>query len=189
MDNTQKRAAVFLATGFEDSELVEPVAALRRAGVQVTLIGTAEEDRQGVTGKKGTIVKADRSIGDVDPTAFDLLVIPGGKGPALLRRNEAILDFTRAFDAGGKPIAAICHGPQVLASAGLLAGRTATSYFTVAGEIKKAGGTFVNKPVVVDGNLITSRQPRDLPVFIETMLKSIGASAETGAAKARITQK
>ncbi|MHB0915899.1 MAG: type 1 glutamine amidotransferase domain-containing protein [Thermoleophilia bacterium] len=183
MDGKHKHAAVFLAAGFEDSELVEPVAALRQAGVQVTLVGMAEEDRQGVTGKKGTVVKADVLVGEVEPEAFDLLVIPGGKGPARLRRNDAILDFTRAFDAGGKPIAAICHGPQVLASAGLLTGRTATSYFTVAREIKKAGGTFVNKPVVVDGNLITSRQPRDIPVFIETMLKSIGASAGTGAAQ------
>lgn len=183
MDEAQKHAAVFLATGFEDSELVEPVAALRRAGVQVTLVGMAEEDRQGVAGKKGTIVKADRLIDEVDPAAFDLLVIPGGKGPARLRQNEAILDFTRDFDAAGKPIAAICHGPQVLASAGLLNGRSATSYFTVAREVRKAGATFVNKPVVVDGNLITSRQPRDIPVFIETMLKSIDATAGTGAAK------
>lgn len=174
MGTEKKRAAVFLAAGFEDSELVEPVAGLRQAGVDITLVGMAVEDKQGVTGKKGTVVKADAIIAEVDPEDFDLLVIPGGKGPAKLRKNDAILDFTRAFDAAGKPIAAICHGPQVLASAGLLHGRTATSFFTVAPEVKKAGATFVNKPVVIDGNLITSRRPGDIPRFIDATLEIIG---------------
>lgn len=174
MGDNRKRAAVFLAAGFEDSELIEPVDALRQAGVEVTLVGLASEDRQGVAGKKGSIIAADAVIDEVDPSDFDLLVIPGGKGPARLRQNQAIIDFTRSFDTDGKPIAAICHGPQVLVSAGLLKGRTATSYYKVAGEVEQAGATFVNQPVVVDGNLITSRQPGDIPAFIEATLDSIG---------------
>ena len=183
MKNNDKQAAVFLASGFEDSELTEPVTALRRAGVGVTLIGMVQQDKQGVTGKKGTVVNADKIIDEVDPGQFDLLVIPGGKGPARLRLNEKILDFSRQFDAAGKPIAAICHGPQVLASAGLLEGRTATSYFTVAREVKKAGATFVNKPVVVDGNLITSRQPGDIPRFVERIFESIGVESPDAISK------
>lgn len=178
MDNHGKHAAVFVGAGFEDSELTEPVEALREAGVGVTLVGLSEADKKGVTGKKGTVVAVDRTIYEVDPADFDLLVIPGGKGPARLRTNEGILEFTRNFDDDGKPIGAICHGPQVLASAGLLEGRTATSFFTVAREVKKAGGKYVNRPVVIDGNLITSRQPGDIPEFNKAILEAIGIEAE-----------
>ena len=172
-DLSGKKVAVLFATGFEDSELTEPVAALRKAGAAVTLIGMNEADRTGVVGKHGTRVNADATIDEVRPEDFDALVIPGGRGPALLRKDERVLDFTRRFDAGGKPLAAICHGPQVLASAGLLQGRTATSFFTVGPEVKKAGAKYVNKPVVIDGNLITSRMPRDIPAFIEALMAAL----------------
>lgn len=172
-DISGRKVAVVFATGFEDSELTEPVAALRQAGATVTLVGMNDADRAGVSGKHGTIVNADATIDEVRAEDFDALVIPGGRGPALLREDERVLEFTRGFDAGGKPLAAICHGPQVLASAGLLKGRTATSFFTVGPEVKKAGARFVNKPVVVDGNLITSRMPRDIPVFIEAIMAAL----------------
>ncbi|MBI5871387.1 MAG: type 1 glutamine amidotransferase [Actinobacteria bacterium] len=168
-----KKVAVVFATGFEDSELTEPVASLRQAGATVTLVGMNEADKAGITGKHGTRVNADATIDEVRAEDFDALMIPGGRGPALLREDERVLEFTREFDAGGKPLAAICHGPQVLASAGLLKGRTATSFFTVGPEVKKAGARFVNRPVVVDGNLITSRMPRDIPAFTEAIMAAL----------------
>ncbi|MHB9112786.1 MAG: type 1 glutamine amidotransferase domain-containing protein [Thermoleophilia bacterium] len=177
-DISDRKVAVLFATGFEDSELTEPVDALRQAGATVTLVGMNDADKTGVIGKHGTRVDADATIDEVRAKDFDALVIPGGRGPALLRKNERVLDFTREFDAGGKPLAAICHGPQVLASAGILQGRTATSFFTVGPEVKKAGARYVNKPVVVDGNLITSRMPRDIPAFIDAMMSALSEQPE-----------
>jgi len=172
-DLTGRKIAVLLGTGFEDAELTAPVESLKQAGATVTLIGMNPEDKSGVTGKHGTIANADATIDEVSPEDFDALVIPGGRGPASLRRDERILDLTRAIDAAHKPLAAICHGPQVLASAGLLEGRTATSFFTVGPEVKKAGGKFVNKPVAIDGNLITSRTPRDIPAFTDAVIAAL----------------
>lgn len=172
-DISGKKVAVLLAAGFEDSELTDPVEALKQAGATVTLVGMNTADKAGVTGKRGTRVKADATIDEVKSEDFDALMIPGGKGPALLRHDERVLDFTREIDGQHKPLAAICHGPQVLASAGLLQGRTATSFFTVGPEVKKAGARFVNKPVVVDGNLITSRMPKDIPAFIDAMMAAL----------------
>lgn len=172
-DLSGKRIAVLLATGFEDAELTDPVAALRQSGAAVTLVGMNADDKSGVTGKHGTTVEADATIDEISAEDFDALVIPGGKGPALLRKDERVLDFTRAIDAQHKPLAAICHGPQVLATAGLLKGRTATSFFTVGAEVKKAGGRFVNRKVVVDGNLITSRMPGDIPPFIDAIMAAL----------------
>ncbi len=173
-----KKVAVLLATGFEDLELTEPVKALETAGASVTLVGMNREDKRGVIGKHGTIARADAAIDDVKAEDFDALVIPGGRGPAKLREDQRILDFTREIDQAHKPLAAICHGPQVLASADLLKGKTATSYFTVSREVKKAGANYVSRPVVVDGNLITSRMPRDIPVFIDAILEALQPSVD-----------
>lgn len=171
MSFSDKNIAVLIAPGFEDSELVEPVRALKKTEAKVTLIGLAEDDKRGVRGKRGTIVAADATIGEVSAHDFDALVIPGGKAPAHLRRDERILDFVRSFDRDRKPIAAICHGPQVLISAGIMAGRTATSFFTVSGELKKAGANFTSGAAVRDGNLVTSRSPKDLPAFIDAIFE------------------
>lgn len=174
------KIAVFIASGFEDAELSEPVAALRDAGAGVTLIGLSETDKQGVKGKHGTVIEADATIDAVQSEDFDALVIPGGKAPSHLRRNERILEFTRKINEENKMLAAICHGPQVLASAGLLKDRNATSFFTVAPEVKKAGAHFANRPVVIDGNLITSRMPRDIPAFIDAIFKALEAGRHAG---------
>ncbi|MBE0429517.1 MAG: type 1 glutamine amidotransferase [Thermoleophilia bacterium] len=170
-----KKIAVFLAKGFEDHELIEPVNALRGAGAKVVLIGMSEADKRGVRGKLGTVVSADTTIDLVDQEDFDLLLIPGGKGPALLRQDERILDFVREFDREGKPIAAICHGPQVLVSAGVLKGRTATSYHSVVPELKEAGANFVSEPVAADRNIITSRKVEDIPDFTEAIFEALKA--------------
>ena len=171
---SDKKVAVLLASGFEDHELNDPVNALREAGAGITLIGLSEEDKKGVKGKHGTVVKADTTIEKVNHADFDLLVIPGGKGPVRLRRDERVLDFVRNFDREGKPIAAICHGPQVLVSAGILKDRTATSYFSVIPEVRGAGAHFVSRSVVVDGNLITSRAVKDIPDFIDAIFDALG---------------
>lgn len=168
-----KKVAVIFANGFEDHELIEPVEALKEEGGEVVLIGLSGEDKDGVEGKHGTVIRADATIDQADYRDFDMLLIPGGRGPARLRQDERVLEFVRQFDKEGKPIAAICHGPQVLVSAGILEGRTATSYFTVGDEVKNAGAQFVNKPLVVDGNLITSRQVKDIPQFIGAIFNAL----------------
>lgn len=176
-----RRIAVFLAKGFEDRELIEPAEALREAGAEVVVVGLFDEDKEGVSGKHGTLVKAEAIIDAIDQRDFDLLVIPGGRGPATLRLDQRVLKFVRDFDAEAKPIAAICHGPQVLVSAGLLDGREATSFFTVARELKRAGAHFINAPVVIDGNLITSRQPGDIPRFIDAIVNRLQAGERSPA--------
>ena len=100
-------------------------------------------------------------------------MIPGGRGPAKLRQNQGILEFTREIDSARKPLAAICHGPQVLAAADLLKGRTATSFFTVSPEVKHAGARYVNRPVVIDVNLITSRMLKDIPACIDALFTTL----------------
>lgn len=168
-----KKVAILAAPGFEDSELIGPLETLKNNGAQTTIIGLGEDDKRGIRGKRGAVVPADATIDEVLAGDFDALVIPGGKSPRHLRRDQRVLDFVRSFDHDRKPIAAICHGPQVLVSAGVLKGRTATGYFTVSREIKKAGAEFVDKPVVRDGNIITSRKPADIPGFVAAVLDSL----------------
>ncbi len=162
------KVLVISADQFEDSELVQPVDAMRQAMIEVDI---ASLEAGTITGKKGTPVQANLALSEVSEADYDLLLLPGGKAPARLREAEIVLDLTRAFMASGKPIAAICHGPQILISAGLVPGRTMTSYKSVGPELAAAGGRYVDEELVVDGNLITSRQPDDLPVFTGKILE------------------
>lgn len=111
------------------------------------------------------------SLAQVDPSLYDILVLPGGKAPALLRQDVKMLALVRQFFKDGKTVAAICHGPQILVSAGVLTGRRATCYRGVAEELRKAGCTYSDEQVVVDDNLITSREPADLPAFMREIMK------------------
>ena len=124
-----------------------------------------------IRGKHGYEVKADLSLAGIEPDDYALLVLPGGKAPEAVRKESAALEICRRFFARGKPVAAICHGPQTLISAGLLKGKRATCYRTVADEMKEAGALYEDSTVVVDGNLVTSRQPADLPDFMREMMK------------------
>lgn len=164
------RALFISADGFEDSELTAPREHLEGEGVgcDVASIGKGV-----ITGKQGHRVEATLSVQEVDPARYDLLVLPGGKAPARLRRDEGVLEVVRRFFAGGKPIAAICHGPQILIAAGLLKGRKATCYKSVAGEMRQAGVHYLDQDVVVDGNLITSRHPGDLPAFLREITRCL----------------
>jgi len=164
-----KKIAVVIEEGFEDSEFAEPVQALRDNGFDVTVIGPeANKDYQGKRGQ--VIARTSKSLDDVNAGDFDGLLIPGGHAPEKLRLNKKIVPFIQAFAKANKPIAAICHGPQLLISADLLRGKKATSYESVAIDVKNAGAHFVDAPVVVDGNLITSRKPEDIPQFNKAII-------------------
>jgi protease I len=162
MDLAGKRVAVLVGKGFQDQEGTEPIRFLREEGAEVTTIGPETGEVRGLHGAAITVEKA---LDEVSPEAFDALVIPGGRSPAHLRRFPAAPDFVARFAATGKPVAAICHGGQLLAAAGLVKGLTMTGYPKIREEMEAAGARFVDREVVVDGNIITSRVPEDLPAF------------------------
>ena len=165
-----KKVAMVLAKNFEDVEAIDPKQALEAAGAEVTVIGI---ERGPVEGKKGGTLEATTTFADVSPDDFDLLVIPGGGAPENLRIHPPAVDFTRRFVESGKPVGSICHGPQLLISAKVLDGRTVTAVNKIADDIINAGAAWVDEPLVVDGNLITSRVPKDLPQFNEALTKAL----------------
>jgi protease I len=165
------KALIISADNFEDSELLVPYYRLKESGVEVTV---ASLTRGNITGKHGYEVAVDKTLDEVNPDDYTLLVLPGGKSPAVVRKESKALEIARSFFARSKPVAAICHGPQILISAGLLQGRHATCYMSVADELKEAGALYEDREVVVDANLVTSRQPADLPAFMRETMKQIG---------------
>ena len=162
------KALIISADNFEDSELLVPYYRLKEAGVEVTV---ASLSRGALQGKHGYDVAVDKTLDEVNPDDYAILVLPGGAAPALVRKEPKALEIARSFFARSKPVAAICHGPQILISAGLLQGRHATCYKSVAGELKKAGALYEDREVIVDANLVTSRQPDDLPAFMRETMK------------------
>lgn len=166
----QKRALVLSADLFEDSELLVPKEELERAGVSVDV---ASLQKGTITGKHGHTVVATLVVSQADLKRYDLLVVPGGKAPATLRHNAAALDLVRRFMASDKPVAAICHGPELLAAAGALHGRQVTGHRGTVDELRKAGAEYEDAEVVVDRNLISSRSPRDLPAFTKAILRAL----------------
>ena len=167
-----KRIAMFVEDEFEDRELTGPLETLRAAGATVSLVGpTAGTEYKGKRGH--ATVKADVAAGSVRVSDFDALVIPGGHAPDKMRMRHAMVDLARDAMESGKPVATICHGPQVLISANVLRGRTLTCWPSIAIDVKNAGGLYVDKPVVEDGNLITSRKPDDVPMFSEAIIKAL----------------
>jgi len=170
------RVLVISADDFEDSELTEPVAALREAGLEVDI---AAPKAGAIRGKKGVEVDANLDVAEVAASAYDLLLLPGGKAPARLRESEKVRSLVQDFMTGAKPIAAICHGPQILISAGVVKGRTMTAYSSVGKELEEAGAEYVDQIVVADSNFITARQPSDLPAFIDQIMATLRKRAET----------
>ena len=165
------KALIISANNFEDSELLVPYYRLKEAGVEVAV---ASLSRGAITGEHGYEVAVDKTLDEVNPDDYAILVLPGGKAPALVRKEPKALEIARSFFARGKPVAAICHGPQILISSDLLQGRRATCYRSVADELKKAGALYEDREVVVDANLVTSRQPADLPAFMCETMKQLG---------------
>lgn len=167
---TLMKALIISADNFEDSELFVPYYRLREEGVHVDI---ASIKRGTIKGKHGYEVEVDKTLKEVNPDDYDILILPGGKAPEAIRKEEEAITIAKHFFEKNKPVSAICHGPQTLITAGLLKGRRATCYKSVAQEMKNAGAFYEDKEVVIDGNLVTSRQPSDLPAFIKEMMKKI----------------
>jgi protease I len=162
------KALFISADNFEDTELLVPYYRLKEEGVAIDV---ASMKKGAFRGKHGYDVEAEKNLDEINPEDYDILVLPGGKAPEAVRKEKKALDIARYFFDRNKPVAAICHGPQTLISAGLMKGRHATCYKSVAPEMKAAGALYEDSEVVVDGNLITSRQPSDLPAFMKAMMK------------------
>ena len=170
MSSSGKKVAMVLAPNFEDVEATEPKDALEKAGAEVTIIGI---ETGTIEGKKGAKLEATKTFDEVDPAQFDMLVIPGGGAPENLRINGAAVNFTKNFVESGKPVGSICHGPQLLISAEVLDGRTVTAVNKIRDDITNARGRYVDEELVVDGNLITSRVPKDLPAFNKALVDAL----------------
>ena len=173
------RVAVLATDGFEEPELTEPVKALREAGATVTILSPRPGEIQGVRHDidRTIKVKVDRTLEEVSIDDFDAVHLPGGTLNAdAMRLVPEVQTFLRSMQEAGKPIAAICHAPWELVSAGLVRGRTLTSYHTLQDDIRNAGGRWVDREVVEDGNWVTSRQPGDLPSFNRAMLRLFSRS-------------
>jgi protease I len=175
-DLNGKRVAMVLARNFEDVEATEPKQYLEQRGATVTVIGI---DGNPIEGKKGAVLKPDTTFAKTSVDEYDALVIPGGGSPEELRIVDAAVDFTRKFVQTGKPVASICHGPQLLISAEVVRGKTMTSVAKIRDDLRNAGANYVDEPLVTDGNLITSRVPKDLPQFNEAIAESLAKVAAT----------
>jgi protease I len=174
------RALIISADGFEDSELRVALARLKEEGVAADV---ASIRRGSIRGKHGYEAEVDKALEEIHAADYDLLVLPGGKAPATLRKHGTVIEIARTFMASNKPVAAICHGPQILVAADVLRGRRATCYHAIAAELRDAGARYEDREVVVDGNLITARQPSDLPAFMREALRCLHASAAATAAR------
>ncbi len=170
-----KKIAVLITDEFEDSEFTSPAEAYKKAGHEVITI--EKEAGKTVKGKQGEAnVKIDKSIDDVSPEEFDALLLPGGHSPDSLRGDDRFITFTREFVNSGKPVFAICHGPQLLISAEVVRGRKLTAVKPIVIDVKNAGAEFFDQEVVVDKDqLVTSRTPDDLPAFNRESLRLLGA--------------
>lgn len=171
-----KKAVILTADQFEDMEVMYPLMRLQEAGWHVDVAAPKKEAIHGEFGY-GELMP-DITIDKVDPDKYDLLVIPGGSpegAPSTVRKIEKAREITRTFFADKKPVASVCHGPWTLADAGVVKGRHLTSYWHdgVPESVKKAGGIWEDKEVVVDGNLVTSRWPADLPAFMREVMKMV----------------
>lgn len=164
-----KKAAILVADRFQDEEGVETTEFLRERGMETVYVGLTTGTVQGKNGRQEVEIQA--AVPDLDPGEFDLLVVPGGGAPEILRRDPAVLSFTRFFFDAGKAVAAICHGPQILISAGVLPGRLMTCYPGIGDDVRLAGAIYVDEEVVVDGNLITSRNPGDIPAMNQAIVE------------------
>ncbi|HVF74222.1 MAG TPA: type 1 glutamine amidotransferase domain-containing protein [Acidimicrobiales bacterium] len=169
------RVAFVLADDFEDSEFRVPYDRLIEEGHVVTVVGRTAG--KAVTGKRGKeTVTPTASADTVSAADFDALVIPGGYSPDKLRMDEGIVKFVKGFFGSDKPVAAICHGGSLLVEADAVEGRTVTSWPSVRTDLVNAGAEWVDEEVVVDGSLVTSRQPEDLPAFTEAILDKLDAT-------------
>jgi protease I len=168
-----KKVAILAADMFERVELEEPRKALEDAGAETEVVSIHDGEIQGFDHfDPAAKVEVDKTVEEVSPDDYDALLVPGGVGnPDQLRGDENAVAFVRDFNEAGKPLAVICHGPWMLVESGVVRGRTVTSWPTLETDIRNAGGDWVDQEVCVDGNLVTSRKPDDIPAFNEKMLE------------------
>jgi protease I len=167
-----KRVAIFAADLYEDLELWYPLLRLKEEEAEVVVVGSGEAREH--HGKYGYPVAVDKAIREVDVEQFQAVVVPGGYAPDRMRRHPAMVAFIREMALHGKIVAAICHGPWMLASAEVVAGKTVTCFSAIKDDLVHAGATYKDAEVVVDGNLITARQPSDLPAFLDAIISALG---------------
>ncbi len=168
---SNKKIAILIEDNYQDLEVWYPILRLREAGHEVVSVEPRHQKQY--KGKWGYPIDVDKSIGEVKARDFDAVVIPGGWAPDKLRMSKQVLDFVSALYKQGKVVASICHGGWVLASAGICKGKTLTSYIAIKDDLVNAGAKFLDQEVVVDGNLITSRKPDDLPAFCRAILEKL----------------
>jgi len=167
-----KRIAILAEDDYEDSELMEPLRALKDAGASVLTVGSGS--KKSYRGKSGSAeVTVDATADKVEADQFDAIIVPGGYAPDKMRLHQSMIDLVREAHAEGKIIAAVCHGPQLLISADIVKGHRVTSWPSVAIDLRNAGAIWVDEPVVRDGNIITSRKPADLPKFNKTIIDAL----------------
>lgn len=176
-----KRVAILVANGFEQIEMTEPRKALEQAGATADLISPEKKEVQGMNhDEKGEKFKVDRTLDSASASDYDALLLPGGvANPDKLRMNPAAVKFVQSFFNEGKPVAAICHGPWLLVEAGVLTRRTVTSWPSLQTDIRNAGGEWVDREVVRDDELVTSRKPDDIPAFNREMIQLFSEAART----------
>ena len=175
----QGKTIAFLATdGVEQVELTEPWRAVEEAGGRPELVALKPGEIQGVNhDEKGDTFPVDKPVGEADTGAYDALVLPGGtKNPDRLRMDKDAVEFVRSFFDAGKPVAVICHGPWTLVEADVVRGRTITSWPSLQTDLRNAGAAWVDEEVVVDGNLVSSRKPDDLPAFVDKLVEVMAAA-------------
>lgn len=170
-----KKVAVLATNGFEESELLSPVEALREAGAEVTIVSPESGGIRAWDGDDwGKTVQVDLKLSEADPSDFNALVLPGGQmNPDTLRINDSAISFIKKFAESGKPIGAICHAPWLLITAGIAKGRELTSWPSLREDLENAGAKWVDQEVVCDQGIVTSRNPGDLPAFNAKIIEEI----------------
>lgn len=171
-----KKVAILTENGFEEVELTSPMNALEKAGVTVHIVSPENDKVKAWDHDHWSIeLQVDRNLEDANPEDYDMLVVPGGVlNPDKMRTNKKCVAFAQYFLEQAKPLAAICHGPQLLIETGMLDGRTMTSYPSIKTDLENAGVNWVDKEVVVDNGLVTSRSPKDLEAFNKKMIEELG---------------
>lgn len=171
MELKNKKVVIPVEDMFNDLEFWYPFYRLKEAGAEVVVVGSGRAETY--TGKSGTETKVDAGAGQVVASNFDGIVIPGGYAPDLMRRYPEMVDLVRDIHKAGKVVAAICHAGWMLASADIVKGRTLTSFFAIKDDLVHAGANWIDQEVVIDGNLITSRKPDDLPAYMRAVIESL----------------
>lgn len=164
------RGLIISGDGFEDLELFYPLFRLREKDIEITLASPESGEIEGIHGYTANV---DEDIEEIDPVDYDFLILPGGRAPKKLGKNERVLSIVRSFYEQDKIIAAVCHGPRILISAGIMKGKTATSYPRIKDELIEGGVNYVDEKVASDGNILTTRRPEDFPSFFKEFFRKL----------------